>query len=118
MIERSRMKTDMIGQTVQILSIALTGFSNLPRAWFIILFAILGVWQGASALHLALAYEYQARYPFLWLFSGLLLALPLGIWLMGDWVMAPLGLGLLAYFIVTVRDTAYVLQRPRPFWDL
>ena len=112
------MKKDLIGQSVLISGVALTGLSGFPAAWFIGLLSLLGLWQGASALQLALAYEYQERYPFLWLFLGLLLALPLGIWLLGDWTVLPIALGLTAYFVVTIRDTLYVLQRPRSFWDL
>ena len=112
------MKKDLIGQSVLITGVAVTGLSGFPLAWFVGLISLLGLWQSASALQLALAYEYQERYPFLWLFLGLLLALPLGIWLLGAWTVFPIALGLIAYFIVTVRDTLHVLQRPRSFWDL
>lgn len=118
MISRTRMKKDLIGQSMLLTGLAITGLSSLPWAWFVALFSALGLWQGASALQLALTYEYQERYPFLWLFLGFLLALPPGIWLLGPWTVFPIALGLLAYFIVTVRDTMHVLQRPRSFWDL
>lgn len=118
MIERSRMKTDLAVQTVLMLAAIFTGLSGLSPAWPVVLLAGLGIWQGASALQLALAYEYQERYPFLWLFFGLLLALPFSIWLLGAWSVFPVALGVSAYFIITVRDTVYVLQRPRSFWDL
>lgn len=118
MISRTRMKKDLIGQSMIIAGLAATGLYSLPWAIFVTLLSVLGVWQGASALQLALTYEYQERYPFLWLFLGLILTLPLGIWLLGAWMAFPVALGLLAYFIVTVRDTVHVLQRPRSFWDL
>ena len=118
MISRTRMKKDLIGQSAIIAGLAVAGLFSLSWALFLALLSALGLWQGASALQLALAYEYEERYPFLWLFLGLLLALPPAVWLLGTWAVAPIALGLAAYFIVTVRDTLYVLQRPRSFWDL
>ena len=112
------MKKDLIGQSILITGITLTELLSLPLAWVVGLLSMLGLWQSASALQLAFAYEYQERYPFLWLFLVLLLALPFGIWWLGAWTVFPMALGLAAYFIVTVRDTMYVLHRPRSFWDL
>lgn len=112
------MKVDLAGQSVLILGAVAASFPTGAWPWFIALLAALGLWQGASALQLALAYEYRQRYPFLWLFLGLLLALPVGIGLIGVWTVLPIGLSVLAYFIVTVRDTVEAQRRPRSFWDL
>lgn len=118
MIDRSRMKVDLAGQSLLILGAVATGVFPGAWPWFIALLAALGLWQGASALQLALAYEYRKRYPFLWLYLGLLLALPAGIGLIGAWTVLPITLSILAYFIITLCDTVQALQRPRSFWDL
>lgn len=109
---------DLIGQSMLATGLAITGLSGLSLVWFIGVLSLLGLWQGASAVHLALAYEYRERHIFLWLFLGFILTLPLGIWLIGVWAIFPISLGVIAYFIVTVRDTLEEMQRPRSFWDL
>ncbi|MCO6488396.1 MAG: hypothetical protein J5I98_08265, partial [Phaeodactylibacter sp.] len=118
MVNRMRMKKDLAGQAVIIAALAAAGLCRFP-GWVPVALAVaLGLWQGASALQLVLAYDYQERYPFLCFFLGMVLALPPGIWWIGDWLVVPAALGLAAYFAVTARDTLYVLQRPRSFWDL
>lgn len=112
------MKKDLAGQAVIVTGLAVTGICGFPGVLPVALAGALGLWQGASALQLALAYEYRERYPFLWFFLGMGLALPLGIWWMGNWAVLPVAIGLAAYFAITIRDTLYVMKRPRSFWDL
>lgn len=118
MISKRRMKADLLGQSLLLSGAVTAGLVNFFSGWFIAMVAMLGLWQGASAFHLAIAHEYQQRYPFLWLFVGLLLALPLAIWLLNYWAVVPIALGAALYYYVTIRDTAIVMQRPRSFWDL
>ncbi len=118
MISTKRMKTDLAGQAVLLAGAATVGLSGLSWAWLAIQLALLSIWQLGSALQLALEHEYQQRQPYIWGLAALMLVIPLGLWLLGPWVLVPAGALALAYFWLTLRDTLKVLQRPRSFWDL
>lgn len=118
MIGIKRMKTDLIGQAVLIAGVLAAALSGLPQGPWLTLLALLGLWQIVSALHLAVFFEYQQRYPFLWALILSALAMMPGLWLLGLWALAPFCLALAAYFGATLRDTLSLLQRPRSFWDL
>ncbi len=112
------MKTDLVGQSVLLTAVIILLLAGLYWPWGIIAFSSLAMWQVGSAVHLAVSYEYRERYFFLKVFALLLLALPLKIWLAGEWSIALLGVLASAYFWATLRDTVIVLERPRSFWDL
>lgn len=118
MISIKRMKIDLAAQAILLTGLIVAGLGELPWGWCGAFLALLVLWQIGSALHLAIVYEYQQRYPLLWALLLSALAVPPGTWLFGTWALAPLNLALAAYFWITIRDTRTLSQRPRSFWDL
>lgn len=118
MISRSRMKTDILGQSILIISILSLVLTNWRPNYLIALLAMLGLWQMSSAIELSVNYNYRQRQAFIWLLPILLLLLPLALKLVSPLVLAVISIGLLSYFLLTARDTIKVYRRPRSFWDL
>jgi hypothetical protein len=117
MISRNEMKVDLSGQLVLlVLGVLLLVFSHSPfesANWGL---GLVLAWQAASAAFFWRNYQYRQRGPIFWmllvifvliffidlsLFSAILLCLPV-----------------LAYLLITLRDTLRVYRRPRSFWDL
>lgn len=118
MISKSRMTTDLTGQSILITVLVILLLAGAYSPWAIIAFGALALWQVGSALHLALGYEYRERFFFLKVFALLIVVLPLTIWLAGVWSFFLLGVLASAYFWATFRDTIIVMERPRSFWDI
>lgn len=118
MISKSRMTTDLVGQSILLAAVIILLLAKAYTPWAIIVFSILALWQVGSALHLALGYKYRERFFFLKLFVVLLLILPFAIYWLSTWSLALLGILASAYFWATFRDTIIVLERPRSFWDI
>lgn len=111
------MKFDLSGQIILLLlGVLLLIFSQSPfesANWGL---GFVLAWQAASAAFFWRTYQYRQRGPIFWmllivflliffidlsLFSAILLCLPV-----------------LAYLLITLRDTLRVYRRPRSFWDI
>lgn len=117
MISRIQMKIDLVGQAILLLIyILLLVFSRSPwesADWGL---GILLLWQAASAALLWRAYRYRQRGPVFWV----LLVLLSSIFFIELSMISSLLLSVpvLAYLILTLRDTLRVYRRPRSFWDI
>ncbi|MFK7775122.1 MAG: hypothetical protein AB8F94_23475 [Saprospiraceae bacterium] len=118
MISRTRMKLDVLGQSILIGAFILLWIFNRQVIWTNTMLILLGIWQLASAVHLFFTYKYIQRVNFLR--TALVLGVSLPVWInfVGDWAYLPVGGVLLWYFFWSVRDMFIVYRRPRSFWDL
>lgn len=118
MISRTRIKIDVLGQSILIGAFVLLCFFNRQMIWTNTMLLMLGIWQVASAFHLFQSYKYVQRGSFLKTVLVVLVSLPVWIHLVGVWAYLPVGGLLLWYFFWSVRDMFLVYNRPRSFWDL
>jgi len=118
MISRTRMKLDVLGQSILIGAFILLWFFNRQLIWTNTMLILLGIWQLASAVHLFFTYKYIQRVNFLKTAIVLVISLPVWMQLIGNWAYLAVGGVLLWYFFWSVRDMFIVYQRPRSFWDL
>ena len=118
MISRTRMKLDVLGQSILIGALVMLWYFNHRLIWTNTMLVMLGIWQMASAVHLFLSYKYIQRGNFLKIVFVLAISLPVWIHLVGNWAYLPVGGVLLWYFFWSVRDMILVYNRPRSFWDL
>ncbi len=118
MISDTRMKTDLLGQLIIIVSILLLLAFERQIAWTNYLLIVLALWQVVSAIHLIAVYQYIRKINFIRTMLVLALSLPVWIHLIGYFAYLPVAGVLIWYFVQTVRDTRIVLRRPRSFWDL
>jgi len=118
MISRTRMKLDVLGQSILIGAFILLWFFNRQLIWTNTMLILLGIWQLASAVHLFFTYKYIQRVNFLK--TALVLGISLPVWInfVGNLAYVPVGGVLLWYFFWSVRDMFLVYNRPRSFWDL
>lgn len=117
MISQYRMKFDLTGQSI-LLALAMIVVLGNWWLWALVVISGLALWQTGSAFHLAIAYAYRDRKPYLWILGSVLVLLPLKFWLAGYWSLILPGVAALLYFFVTLRDTIVVLRRPKSFWDI
>ena len=118
MISRARMKIDMTGQVILLLSVLLLLFFTSANAWVVTTLIILAVWQTSSAIELFLNYSYRQRYPYVYILPLIIVLTSIFANTALYWLLIFIGLGLLSYFVATVRDTIIVYRRHRSFWDL
>ena len=117
MITRHQMKVDLTGQVILlVLCVLFLIFSRNTWAgasWGI---GFLLFWQSASAAYYWRTYRYREREPAFWILAIIFLLIflielsPISFLL--------LGLPVLGYILLTLRDTLRVYRRPRSFWDL
>lgn len=117
MISRNQMKVDLTGQVILlILGVLLLVFSQSPYEsanWGL---GVVLAWQAASAAYLWRHYKYRQRGPVFWMLLLVFVSI-----LFIDLSMLSailLCLPVLAYLLLTLRDTLRVYRRPRSFWDL
>lgn len=117
MISRTQMKIDLIGQAILLLlCISILIFSQ--NTWKNIEWGlgILLAWQVASAAYYWYNYKYQERRPVFWMLSISLIS----IFFVDLAIISSilLGIAVLGYLYLTLRDTLRVYRRPKSFWDL
>ena len=117
MISRMELKIDLIGQAVLLLLYILLLVLKQPlwenAAWSLVL---LLVWQTVSAAFYWRSYRYRERGPAFWMLLAVLVLIFVIEFSLLSSIL--LGLPVLAYLVVTFRDTLRVYRRPRSFWDL
>lgn len=118
MISRTRMKFDVLGQSILIGAFILLWIFNQQLIWTNAMLILLAIWQIASAVHLFFSYKYIQRVNFLR--TALVIGISLPVWInfVGNWAYVPVGGILLWYFFWSLRDMVIVYRRPRSFWDL
>lgn len=118
MISFFRMKIDLIGQLILIVSILLLAWMESGIGWTHTLLIVLALWQVVSALHLIIVYQYARKINFIKAMLVLICSLPLWMQLVGDLAYIPVGGVLIWYFGQTIWDARLISRRPRSFWDL
>ena len=118
MISRARMKIDMTGQIILLLSVLLLLFFTNANTWIITTLIVLALWQTSSAIELSFNYGYRQRYPYIYILPIIIVLTSIFANTTLLWLLIIIGVGLLSYFITTVRDTIIVYRRHRSFWDL
>jgi uncharacterized membrane protein YobD (UPF0266 family) len=118
MISRARMKIDITGQIILLLSVLLLLLFASANAWVVVTLIVLALWQTSSAIELSLNYSYRQRYPFVYILPVIIVLTSIFASTPLYWLLGIIGLGLLSYFVATVRDTIIVYRRHRSFWDL
>jgi len=118
MITRSRMKIDVLGQSVLIVAILLLFFFASGLKWTYLTMSILFIWQIASAIHLFYSYKYVRKLNFIRTALILLISLPIWFKVVNFFSFIAVGGLVVWYFWATVRDMIYVYKRPRSFWDI
>lgn len=111
------MKVDLGGQIVLLLlGILLLVFSRSPFESANLGLGLVLAWQAASAAFFWRNYRYRQRGPVFWtllLVFILIFFIDLSL-LSAILICVPV----LAYLLITMRDTLRVYRRPRSFWDL
>jgi FtsH-binding integral membrane protein len=118
LVSTFRMKLDLVGQSILLTAAVVMLLATGWHVATVAIFAALLLWQMVSAVQLYERLHHAIRNRSLR--GGAIGAVVIVLtYIFGESLcLVPLLLVVLAYYLVTLRDTLHVMNRPKSFWDL